>query len=330
MRMPGPLRSASNVKQKLMGRYILQRLAGMLAVMFTVVTIVFIIVRIAPGDPAAVMLGPDASAQDISQLRARLGIDQPLPIQYALFLGQLIRGDLGESIFLNRPVLSALADRAEPTFFLTLFAIAIASVIAIPIGILSAYRRGSLFDQATTTVAMLAASIPSFWLGLLLIQYFAVRFGVFPVSGYGGPGASLTTRLYHLVLPAFALGIVSSALILRFTRASMLDVLNDDYVRTARSKGMGEFRVVMKHAFKNALIPVLTVIGLTAALLVSGAVVTETVFGLPGIGSLVVSAVLRRDYPVIQGALLIIAALYVLINFVIDMLYLVIDPRVKY
>ena len=313
-----------------MGRYILQRLAGMLAVMFTVVTIVFIIVRVAPGDPAAVMLGPDASAQDISQLRARLGIDQPLPIQYALFLGQLIRGDLGESIFLNRPVLSALADRAEPTFFLTLFAIAIASVIAIPIGILSAYRRGSLFDQATTTVAMLAASIPSFWLGLLLIQYFAVRFGIFPVSGYGGPGASLATRLYHLVLPAFALGIVSSALILRFTRASMLDVLNDDYVRTARSKGMGEFRVVMKHAFKNALIPVLTVIGLTAALLVSGAVVTETVFGLPGIGSLVVSAVLRRDYPVIQGALLIIAALYVLINFVIDMLYLAIDPRVKY
>ena len=313
-----------------MGRYILQRLVGMLVVMFTVVTIVFIIVRIAPGDPAAVMLGPDATQQDISQLRTRLGLDRPLIVQYAFFLGQLIRGDLGESIFLNRPVLSALADRAEPTFFLTLFAIVIASMIAIPIGILSAYRRGSLFDQATTTVAMLAASIPSFWLGLLLIQYLAVRFGLFPVSGYGGPGASLATRLYHLVLPAFALGIVSSALILRFTRASMLDVLNDDYVRTARSKGMGEFRVVMKHAFKNALIPVLTVVGITAALLVSGAVVTETVFGLPGIGSLVVSAVLRRDYPVIQGALLIIAALYVLINFLIDMLYLLIDPRVKY
>jgi peptide/nickel transport system permease protein len=313
-----------------MGRYILQRLIGMAAVMFTVVTIVFVIVRIAPGDPAAVMLGPDATSQDIAQLRARLGLDQPLLVQYALFLGQLARGDLGESIFLNRPVLSALADRAEPTFFLTLFAITIASVIAIPIGILSAYRRGTLFDQAATTAAMLAASVPSFWLGLLLIQYFAVRFGVFPVSGYGGPGASLATRLYHLVLPAIALGVVSSALILRFTRASMLDVLNDDYVRTARSKGMGEFRVVMKHAFKNALIPVLTVIGLTAALLVSGAVVTETVFGLPGIGSLVVSAVLRRDYPVIQGALLVIATLYVLINFLIDMLYLLVDPRVKY
>jgi peptide/nickel transport system permease protein len=313
-----------------MSRYVLQRFLGMIAVMFTVVTIVFVIVRVAPGDPAAVMLGPDATVQDIAALRARLGLDRPLVVQYVLFLGQLARGDLGESIFLNLPVLTALADRAEPTFFLTLFSISIASIIAIPIGILSAYRRGSLFDQATTTLAMLAASIPSFWLGLLLIQLFAVRLGLFPVSGYGGPGASFLTRMGHLVLPAIALGIVSSSLILRFTRASMLDVLNDDYVRTARSKGMGEFRVVMKHAFKNALIPILTVIGLTAALLISGAVVTETVFGLPGVGSLVVSAVLRRDYPVIQGALLVIAALYVLINFLIDMTYLLVDPRVRY
>jgi peptide/nickel transport system permease protein len=313
-----------------MGHYILQRFLGMMAVMFVVVTIVFVIVRVAPGDPAGVMLGPDATPADVAALRARLGLDQPLVVQYVLFLGQLARGDLGDSIFLNQPVLTALAQRAEPTFFLTLFSIVIASSIAIPIGILSAYRRGSLFDQATTTVAMLAASIPSFWLGLLLIQFFAVRLGVLPVSGYGGPGASFLTRLTHLVLPAIALGTVSSALILRFTRASMLDVLGDDYVRTARSKGMGEFRVVMKHAFKNALIPILTVLGLTAALLVSGAVVTETVFGLPGVGSLVVSAVLRRDYPVIQGALLVIAALYVLINFLIDMLYLAVDPRVRY
>jgi peptide/nickel transport system permease protein len=313
-----------------MSRYILQRVLGMLAVMFVVVTIVFVIVRVAPGDPAAVMLGPEATAQDIAALRARLGLDRSLAVQYLLFLSQLASGDLGESIFLNRPVLSALADRAEPTFFLTLFAIAIASAIAIPVGVLSAYRRGSIFDQAATTAAMLFASIPSFWLGLLLIQFFAVRLGLFPVSGYGGPGASFATRMLHLVLPATALGIVSSSLILRFTRASMLDVLNDDYVRTARSKGMSEIRVVMKHAFKNALIPILTVIGLTAALLVSGAVVTETVFGLPGVGSLVVSAVLRRDYPVIQGALLVIAALYVLINFLVDMTYLAIDPRVRY
>jgi peptide/nickel transport system permease protein len=313
-----------------MGRYILHRVLGMLAVMFVVVTIVFVIVRIAPGDPAAVMLGPEATPQDVAALRARLGLDRPLLVQYALFLGQLVRGDLGDSIFLNRPVLTTLAERVEPTFFLTLFSLLIASVIAIPIGILSAYRRGSLFDQATTTLAMLAASIPSFWLGLLLIQIVAVRWGILPVSGYGGPGAGIMVRLSHLILPSLALGIVSSALILRFTRASMLDVLGDDYVRTARSKGLGEFKVVMKHAFKNALIPILTVLGLTAALLVSGAVVTETVFSLPGIGSLVVSAVLRRDYPVIQGALLVIAALYVLINFLIDMLYLAVDPRVRY
>jgi peptide/nickel transport system permease protein len=313
-----------------MTRYVMQRILGMLAVMFTVVTIVFIIVRVAPGDPAAVMLGPDATAADIAGLRSRLGLGQSLPTQYVLFLGQLLRGDLGQSIFLNMPVLSALAERAEPTFFLTLFSILIASAIALPVGILSAYKRGSVFDQLATTFAMFAASIPSFWLGLILIQVFAVRYGWMPASGYGGPDASFLERLRHLVLPALALGIVSSALITRFTRASMLDVLNDDYVRTARSKGMGEWGVVMKHAFKNALIPVLTVVGLTAALLISGAVVTETVFSLPGIGNLVVSAVLRRDYPVIQGALLVIAALYVLINFLIDMLYLAIDPRVRY
>lgn len=313
-----------------MTRYVLQRFLGMLSVMFVVVTIVFVIVRIAPGDPAAVMLGPDATLADIQALRVRLGIDQPLFVQYFYFLGQLLRGDLGQSIFLDMPVGAALLDRAEPTFFLTLFSILIASSIALPIGIASAYRRGSLFDQLVTTLSMLAASIPSFWLGLILIQIFAVRFGWFPVAGYGGPDASFLTRLNHLVLPAVALGVVSSALITRFTRASMLDVLNDDYVRTARSKGMSELRVVLKHAFKNALIPVLTVIGLTAALLVSGAVVTETVFSLPGVGNLVVSAVLRRDYPVIQGALLVIAAIYVLINFGIDMLYLLIDPRVRY
>ncbi|CVI64651.1 putative ABC transporter permease protein; putative oligopeptide/dipeptide transport protein [Agrobacterium salinitolerans str. Hayward 0363] len=302
----------------------------MIVVMFLVVTIVFVILRVTPGDPAAVMLGPDASAQDIAELRGRLGLDQSLAVQYVYYIGQLLKGDLGQSIFLNMPVGSALLDRAEPTFFLTIFSLLIASVIALPIGIYAAYRRGSFVDQAATTVAMLAASIPSFWLGLILMQVFAVRLDMFPVSGYGGPGASFPERMYHLTLPAIALGLVSSALILRFTRASMLDVLGDDYVRTARAKGVKERRVVLKHALKNALISILTVLGLTAAVLISGAVVTETVFGLPGVGNLVVSAVLRRDYPVIQGALLIIAGLYVLINFAIDMLYLLVDPRVRY
>ncbi|MBP1886098.1 MULTISPECIES: ABC transporter permease [Sinorhizobium] len=311
-------------------RYILQRLFGMIVVMALVVTIVFVIVRVTPGDPAAVMLGPEATQEDIAALRSRLGLDQSLVLQYVYYIGQLLQGDLGQSIFLNQPVTSALAERAEPTFFLTLFSILIASAIALPIGIYAAYRRGSLVDQAATTLAMLAASVPSFWLGLILIQVLAVRLGWFPVSGYGGPGASFLERMYHLTLPAIALGVVSSALILRFTRASMLDVLGDDFIRTARAKGLGERRVVMKHALKNALIPILTIIGLTAAVLISGAVVTETVFGLPGVGNLVVSAVLRRDYPVIQGALLVIAALYVLINFAIDMLYLLVDPRVRY
>jgi peptide/nickel transport system permease protein len=313
-----------------MGRYVLHRFLGMVGVMFIVVTISFVITRIAPGDPAAVMLGPNATAQDIAVLHARLGLDRSLPVQYFTFLGQVARGDLGWSIFLDRPVTQALAERAEPTFLLTLMSIFIAAVAGLPVGIYAAYHRGGLFDQVATALAMLAASVPGFWLGLLLMQIVAVRFGWLPVSGYGGPGDGLGVHVVHLVLPAVALGLVSSALILRVTRASMLDVLDDDYVRTARSKGMGEMRVVMRHAFRNALIPVLTVLGLTAALLVSGAVVTETVFGLPGMGNLVVSSVLRRDYPVIQGALLVIAALYVLFNFAVDMLYLVIDPLVEY
>lgn len=310
--------------------YILQRISGMIVVMLLVVTIVFVIVRVTPGDPAAVMLGPEATAQDVADLRTRLGLDRSIPSQYVLYVGQLLRGDLGQSIFLNMPVTSALLERAEPTFFLTLMSLAIASIIALPVGIYAAYRRGSFLDQAVTTLAMLGASIPGFWLGLILMQIFAVRLQILPVSGYGGPDTSLIERIRHLILPAVALGLVSSALIMRFTRASMLDVLGDDYVRTARAKGLGEQAVILTHALKNALIPILTVLGLTAAVLVSGAVVTETVFGLPGIGNLVVSAVLRRDYPVIQGALLVIAGLYVLINFAIDMLYLLVDPRVRY
>jgi peptide/nickel transport system permease protein len=258
-----------------------------------------------------------------------MGLDAPLIVQYGQFVLGILRGDLGQSIFLNQPVTQALASRAEPTFFLTLFSILIAVAIALPVGILSAVKRGTFFDQIVVTLTMVAASVPSFWLGLMLIQIFAVGQGWFPASGYGGPETPFLERLDHLVLPAVALGIVNSALITRFTRAAMLDVLGDDYVRTARAKGAGEGRVILKHALKNALIPIITVIGLSVAMLVAGAVVTETVFGLPGVGNLVVSAVLRRDYPVIQGALLVIAAIYVLINFVVDMLYILVDPRVR-
>jgi peptide/nickel transport system permease protein len=308
----------------------MNRIVGLIAVMFIVATIVFVIIRVTPGDPAAVMLGPEASQQDIAALRTQLGLDRPLPLQYVTWLGQLARGDLGQSIFLNKPVLSALADRAEPTFWLTLMSLLIATAIAVPVGILSAVKRGTVLDQSVLSFSMFTSSVPSFWLGLLLMQVFAVKLGWLPVSGYGGPDASIGTRLSHLILPAVVLGVVNSALITRFIRASMLDVLRDDYVRTARAKGLTETRVILKHAVRNALIPILTVIGLTTALLISGAVVTETVFGLPGVGSLVVSAVLRRDYPVIQGALLVIAAIYVLINLFIDLMYIVVDPRVRY
>lgn len=310
--------------------YLFQRFIGMLVVMAFVVTIVFLIIHIAPGDPAVVMLGPSATQEQVAALRTAWGLDQPLYWQYLLFLRQLAQGDLGQSFFLGQSVLSLLASRAEPTFFLTVFSTIIACLIAIPLGVYSAYNRGSFWDRLATTLAMFAASVPSFWLGLILIQTMSLKLSLFPVSGYGGPEADFITRLHHLFLPAISLGIYSSALILRFTRASMLDVLGEDYVRTARSKGMSEFRVVMKHAFKNALVPIVTVVGMTLALLVAGAVITETVFGLPGVGNLIVSSVLRRDYPVIQGTLLIVSLIYVLMNFLIDMLYLVIDPRVKY
>ncbi|HEV2675225.1 MAG TPA: ABC transporter permease [Aliidongia sp.] len=313
-----------------MTAYLSRRFAGMAIVMLMVAAIVFVIARVVPGDPAAVMLGSNATPADVAALRTQLGLDRPLPVQFVLYIRDILSFDLGNSIFLNRPVVDAMLDRAELTSWLTGMSIAIAITIGVPVGVLAAVRRGTLLDQAVTAISMLAASLPSFWVGLTLIEYFAVRLGWFPVAGYGNPGAGLGERLHHLVLPAIALGLPNSALIIRFTRTSMLDVLHEDYVRTARAKGLGPGAVIIKHAFRNALIPVLTVIGLTIAALIGGAIVTETVFGLPGVGNLIVSAVLRRDYPVIQGALLIISGLYVLINMAVDLLYAVVDPRVRY
>jgi peptide/nickel transport system permease protein len=312
-----------------MHRYLASRLAGMLAVMSIVAVLVFILTRAAPGDPVAVLLGDQATAEDIAKVRVQYGLDKPLPVQFGYWLREVLQGNLGQSIFLQRPVTQALAERAEPTTLLALMAVGIATLIGVPCGIVSAVFRGRWIDQFFTGIAMLGASIPSFWLGIVLMQMFAVSLGWFPVSGYGEPGAPLLERLHALVLPSVVLGLLNSALIIRFTRASMLDVLGEDYVRTARSKGLPKSTVVLKHALRNALVPIVTVIGLTAALMIGGAVVTETVFGLPGVGNLVVSAVLRRDYPVIQGALLVIAAIYVLINFAIDLLYMAVDPRVK-
>ncbi|MDR2113524.1 MAG: ABC transporter permease [Candidatus Accumulibacter sp.] len=310
-------------------RFILARLGGTVAVLILVAVMVFALTRLASGDPIAVLLGDQASAEDIAQVRVQYGLDKPLPTQFGYWVKEVLRGNLGQSIFLQRPVTQALAERTEPTFFLALFAVTIAALIGIPCGLVAAVWRGRPVDQIFSAIAMLGASVPSFWMGLILIQIFAVGLGWFPASGYGNPGVSLIERLHHLVLPATVLGVLNSALIIRFTRASILDILGEDYVRTARSKGLAESVVILKHVLGNALVPIVTVVGLTLALMIGGAVVTETVFNLPGVGNLVVRAVLRRDYPVIQGALLVIAGIYVLINLVIDLIYMFVDPRIR-
>ncbi len=312
-----------------MAGFLLRRAGGLVVVMALVAVIVFVIVRIVPGDPAAVMLGSAATPDDVAALRTRLGLDQPLLVQFLIYCRQIASLDLGQSIFLNRPVSQAIAERAQLTALLTGMSAAIAVLIGVPVGVVSAVKRGRAIDHLATGGAMLFASLPSFWVGLTLIEALAVRRAWFPVAGWGDPGDGLGAHLYHLVLPAVALGLPNSALIIRFTRTSMLDVLGEDYVRTAQAKGLPPWRVVTRHALRNAMIPVLTVIGLTVATLIGGAIVTETVFGLPGVGSLIVSAVLRRDYPVIQGTLLVISGVYVLINLAVDLLYTLVDPRVR-
>lgn len=310
-------------------RFLLNRLAGAAMVLVIVAVLVFLLTRLASGDPMALMLGDQATVADVAKARTQYGLDKPLPTQFVLWVGELLQGNLGQSIFLQRPVAQALMERAEPTLFLAFFAVAIAAAIGVPCGMAAAIWRGSHTDQWLSGVAMLGASIPSFWMGLILIQFFAVYLGWFPASGYGDPGMGLGARLYHLILPAFVLGLLNSALIIRFTRASMLDILGEDFVRTARAKGLPERVVMFKHVLRNALVPIITVLGLTMALMIGGTVVTETVFNLPGVGNLVVRAVLRRDYPVIQGTLLVIASIYVLINLLIDLLYTLVDPRIR-
>lgn len=310
--------------------FLARRLAGMLLVMFLVGVIVFLITRAVPGDPVAIMLGEGATPEDIARLRLVYGLDQPMPVQFVLWLRQLFTGDLGTSIFFSEPVTRLLAARAEPTALLSLVALTMALLLGLPAGLLSAIRPGGAVDRVVLTLAMIAAGIPSFWLGLVLMQYLAVKAGWFPVAGYGPPDASAWQRLPYLLLPGLALALPNAALLARMTRSSMLDVASLDYIRTATAKGLAPRAVFLKHAFRNALITVVTVIGVITAVLLSGVVVVETVFSLPGLGQLVMSAVLRRDYPVIQGALIVIAGIYVLVNLLIDVLYGLIDPRISY
>jgi peptide/nickel transport system permease protein len=313
-----------------MKKYIAKRLWSLIPVMFVVATLVFFLVHLTPGDPASVILGPDAPQEAIAELRARLGLDPPLPVQFVRWFGQVLQGNLGESIFLRRPVTQAIVERLEPTLLLAGLATVLAVIIGIPTGVLAAVYRNTWLDRLFMSISIFGVSMPNFWLALNLIFLFALTLAILPVSGYVPLRDDPLLTLRFLLLPAFSLGFPQSALIARMTRGSMLDVLSQDYVKTARAKGLSEQLVIYKHALKNTMITVMTVIGIVLAITLSGSVVVETIFGLPGIGRLIINSVLRRDYPVIQGTVLFIAASYVLVNLLIDLLYMYLDPRIKY
>ena len=313
-----------------MTAYLIRRLLTLVPVLAVVVTVVFLLIHLIPGDPVSVMLGPDATPAQIQATRQALGLDRPLHEQLFKFYARILRGDLGQSYFLDRPVVTALLERAEPTLVLTFSALLVAVLIGVPSGIVAAAYQGSLWDRTLMLLSLLGVCVPGFWLSLNFIYLFAVRLGWLPAAGYASVLADPVAALRYMVLPAVSLGFNQSALIARISRSCMLEALQQDYVRTARAKGLPQRAVTYVHAFRNALVPVVTVIGVTTAVLIGGAVVTEIVFNIPGLGRLVISAILRRDYPVVQGVVLVTAATYVLINLVVDLLYAFIDPRIRY
>lgn len=312
-----------------MSGYILKRLLSMLPILAVVAVVVFLIVHLTPGDPAAVMLGDEAGEKEIAELRAQLGLDLPLVVQFFHWLANVVQGDLGRSYFSDVPVTQTFWEHLGPTVSVAILAQIIAILIAIPIGIMAARRRGTMIDQAVMGVSLFGISVPSFLLGLFLILLFAVQLKWLPVAGYKPLSQGVWNHLRYLILPALALGFMQAALIARMTRSSMLDILADNYIKTARAKGLKERIVIYKHALRNAFIPILTVIGETFGGLVTGAAVVETVFNIPGIGQLIISSVERRDYAVIQGTVLLITVTYVLLNLLIDLLYGIVDPRVR-
>lgn len=313
-----------------MTTYLVRRLLALVPVLAVVLTVVFLLIHLIPGDPASAMLGPSATTEQIEATRRELGLDRPLWEQLFKFYGRVLQGDLGRSYFLNRPVATALAERAEPTLALTVAALLVAVAIGVPAGIVAGAHPGSALDRVLMLGALLGVCIPGFWLSLNFIYLFAVRLGWLPAGGYAPFSADPWAALRFMALPALSLGINQSALIARIARSCMIEVLAQDYVRTARAKGLRERTVVYVHAFRNALVPVVTVIGITMAVLIGGAVVTEIVFNIPGLGRLVVASILRRDYPVVQGVVLVTAVAYVLINLAVDLVYAVIDPRIRY
>jgi peptide/nickel transport system permease protein len=309
--------------------YLLKRVFALFPVLFVVSVVIFLVIHITPGDPASVMLGESATEQDIRELRQQMGLDLPLHQQYLNWIAKVFQGDLGNSFFMRQSVTQAIVSHLGPTISLAILAQIVALAIAIPLGITAALRRGTIMDQTVMGISLLGMAVPSFLLALFLILLVGVKLQWLPVAGYKPLSEGLWVHLKHLILPAISLGTIQAALITRMTRSSMLEVLNTNYIKTARSKGVKERHVVYKHALRNAFLPILTVIGQTFGGLVTGAVVTETIFNIPGIGQLIINSVERRDYAVIQGVVLFVTCAYVLINLIVDMLYGVVDPRVR-
>lgn len=313
-----------------MGQYVARRLMLLIPAWLIMGIIAFVLIRLIPGDPAAVLLGMEATPDAVLRLRERLGLNQPLAVQFVIWLSQVVRGELGKSFFLGEPVFQAIVSRLPVTLSLAAFALACAVLLGIPAGLRAATRPNTPADLGIMALSVAGLSIPDFAMGLGLIFFFGVALQWMPISGYVAFGTSASGWALHLVMPAFSLGIVQAALIARITRSSMLEILGTDYVRTARAKGLAEPAVVHVHAFRNALIQVLTVVGNVAVVLLGGAFVVETVFNLPGVGNLVVMAVRRRDYPLVQGCILLISTVVIVINLIVDVLYAWVDPQIRY
>ena len=313
-----------------MWAYIVRRVLATIPVMAVVALFVFSLLYIAPGDPAAVIAGDQATPDDVERIRASLGLDRPYLVRFADWVWDILNGNLGTSIFTNLPVSTMIAQRIEPTLSLMVVTVLLAVSVAVPMGVVAAWKQGTIADRAVMGFAVLGFSVPVFVVGYVLAYIFALELDWLPVQGYTPIAQGFFPWIENLILPAIALGGVYIALIARITRATMLEVLSQDYIRTARAKGVGQRAILFLHALKNAAVPIVTVIGIGIALLIGGAVVTESVFAIPGLGRLTVDAILRRDYPVIQGVVLLFSFVYVLVNLVIDLLYTLFDPRIRY
>ena len=315
-----------------MRRYLARRLLLLVPVLAGVSVVIFMVLHLSPGDPVEIMLGSQATQEDRARLRAELGLDQPLHVQYGRWLGHVARGDLGRSLWMKRPVLDEVLGRFKATLVLTGTALLLSSLAGVALGVASATRPNSVLDRLSAVASLFGASMPTFWLGIVLMVIFALWLGWLPASGmyaaYGG--GDLRDLLAHLVLPTVTLAAASVTIIARLTRATMLETLGQDYIRTARAKGVVERAVVLRHGLKNALIPIVTVVGVQAGYLLGGAVLTETVFAWPGVGTLMVQGILARDFPLVQGCVLVVALSFVLVNLAVDLLYAWLDPRIRY